>query len=372
MRCLERDPDLRPQTMSALEYELTKSTKGRGAAVALALGLKTETGPVMWAEESSKPRIFADVAGGRVTPPPTESAPILLDNPIRLGSKVTSPEAVAETIELDEAHDDAFHEARRAGGSSRLLGFLGGVAFLAGAGYLAWRYQPWKPPEPAPARLANKGPRPFITNVPQPAPPPPKPVAPTPVEEPDEKMSAAEIGRMLEWARRTAEGGRILAPPGDNLKELLDRIENADPGNADAASLRQRTSSLLLRRGSLATKRGRLDEAVESFEELRALAPDDAAARHSLTRTLRTRAMRLLERKKAQAALTDATQALELEPDDALTRLVLADAYLALGKHEQAADEYERVLEDRPTSKHAKSGLAAARQPKPTPKRKKR
>ena len=40
MRCLERDPDRRPQTMGALEYELNKSAKGRGSAVAAVLGLK--------------------------------------------------------------------------------------------------------------------------------------------------------------------------------------------------------------------------------------------------------------------------------------------------------------------------------------------
>src|SRR5262249_33484035 len=39
--CLERDPDRRPQTMGALEYELIKSMKGRGSAVAAVLGIKS-------------------------------------------------------------------------------------------------------------------------------------------------------------------------------------------------------------------------------------------------------------------------------------------------------------------------------------------
>ena len=60
MRCLERDPDRRPQTMGALEYELTKSAKGRGSAVAAVLGLKPSEDVMSstWGEESSKPRLF--------------------------------------------------------------------------------------------------------------------------------------------------------------------------------------------------------------------------------------------------------------------------------------------------------------------------
>src|SRR5207245_5379923 len=62
MRSLERDPDRRPQTMGALEYELTKSAKGRGSAVAAVLGLKPSDDMMStgnWAQEmSSKPRLF--------------------------------------------------------------------------------------------------------------------------------------------------------------------------------------------------------------------------------------------------------------------------------------------------------------------------
>jgi len=70
--------------------------------------------------------------------------------------------------------------------------------------------------------------------------------------------------------------------------------------------------------------------------------------------------------------MTDATAALEIDADDAAARLVLADSYLALGKHELAAEEYQRVLEARPADKRAKRGLivaqAAKAPPKPPPK----
>jgi tetratricopeptide (TPR) repeat protein len=184
-------------------------------------------------------------------------------------------------------------------------------------------------------------------------------------------MSPAEIGRMLEWARRTVEGGRIVAPPGDNLKELLDRIDHADPGNAEAKALRTLTATTLQRKGALAMRKGRVDEAVQTYQDLAALNSDDAAARTSLERALRVRAARMLERRKPQAAMTDATAALEIDPDDAAARLVLADSYLALGKSELALEEYQRVLEVQPANKRAKRGLLlaqAAKAPKPVAK----
>ena len=73
MRCLERDPDRRPQTMGALEYELTKSMKGRGSAVAAVLGLKPSDDVMSstWGEESSKPRLFetGQIQGRRASLP---------------------------------------------------------------------------------------------------------------------------------------------------------------------------------------------------------------------------------------------------------------------------------------------------------------
>jgi tetratricopeptide (TPR) repeat protein len=182
---------------------------------------------------------------------------------------------------------------------------------------------------------------------------------------------------MLEWARRTAEGGRITAPPGDNLKELLDRIEKADPGNASAEALKSRTVSLLQRKGTLALKKGRVDEAVVDLEALAALKPDDEATHKTLSRALRMRAEKFVEKHKLQAALTDVNAALELEPDDTLSRITLADILLAQGKPNEAAGEYQRILDGKPADKRAKKGLVAANNAtaaknRPPPKKKKR
>jgi eukaryotic-like serine/threonine-protein kinase len=387
MRCLERDPDRRPQTMGALEYELTKSAKGRGSAVAAVLGLKPpeDTGAT-WGEESSKPRLFDPVAiqprrGSMPSIPiatrtgTTGALPLQADeDKIRVNSsRVASRDAIAETLAMDEKRNPELRDARRKGSWPKRLGFVALLGALGVAGLAVYRMKT--------APSATTGPAPSTTeenaekaekagDLPAPK------LEPTPRRKTeggkrkaadDEKMSPAEIERMLEWARRTAEGGRIIAPPGDNLKELLDRIDKADPGNAQAEALKNRTTTMLGRKGMLALKKGRLDEAEEDFQALVVLKPDDDGAKGRLARTLTMRAQRSLGKNKLQAALADATAALEMAPEDTGTQLTLADVHLAMGKRELAAEEYQRVLDVKPQDLRAKLGLQRASAPKPKP-----
>ncbi|MGZ3429177.1 MAG: serine/threonine-protein kinase, partial [Polyangia bacterium] len=255
MRCLERDPDRRPQTMGALEYELTKSAKGRGSAVAAVLGLKSNEDVMSstWGDESSKPRMFEPgVIPRRPSMPSipvqrsgmTGALPLSADeDKIRVdASRVSSRDAVAETLSMDEKRNADLRAARKQNRWQKRLGFIGGLLFLGIAGAAAYyklnEKQPTVDTQPSTVPEQKK-------------PEQKKPDAKTPVmktvkpPKEDDKMSPAEIDRMLEWARRTAEGGRIIAPPGDNLKELLDRIDKADPGNAQAEALKQKTTTML-------------------------------------------------------------------------------------------------------------------------------
>lgn len=174
---------------------------------------------------------------------------------------------------------------------------------------------------------------------------------------------------MLEWARRTIEGGRITAPPGDNLKELLDRIHSADPRNVEAAALRSRAALALGRDGRLALKKSRYDDAEGAFRALSILTPDNRWAVERLAHTLNLRAATSLEKRRLAAALADANESLALLPDDPYARRVLADTLLAMGRHDAAAAEYQRVLERHPDDKRARSGLKAARATRPAPRK---
>jgi len=387
MRCLERDPDRRPQTMGALEYELTKSAKGRGSAVAAVLGLKSDdmmaTGN--WdQEQSSKPRLFdtGAVQQRRSSIPSipvprsglTGAMPLSADeDKIRINSsRVASREAAAETLPMDEKRNADLRAVRRQSRWQKQLGLVGGVVFLAIAAFAAYQLQNRKSTVDSQTSTVPETPgkKPDKTEK---VPAPIKTVKAPPPKD-DEKMSPAEIDRMLEWAKRTAEGGRIIAPPGDNLKELLDRIDKADPGNAQAEALKNRATQMLGRKGTLALKKTKLDEAEEDFQALVVLKPDDEWAKGRLSRTLSLRSQRSLGKGKLQAALADATAALEMAPENTNIQLTLADVHMAMGKHELAAEEYQRVLNVKPADKRAKLGLQKAAAPpktKPGAKKKK-
>jgi cytochrome c-type biogenesis protein CcmH/NrfG len=287
---------------------------------------------------------------------------------VRIAKKSGTREALAPTVPLDEKNNTDFRKARRAK-PSRAIWYVLAAVLLGGGGYLGYRYQPWVKEKPV-AVVAPPPPIEVAPPVEKVEKPPEKPPKPAKTED-DEKMSSAEIDRMLEWARRTAEGGRIIAPPGDNLKELLDRIEKADPGNAGAAQLKSTTTKILSRKGMLALKKGRVDEAVQDLESLAALKPDDASTKRNLARALRMRAEHMLEKRKVAAAFTDVNASLELDPDDTNARIVLADILLAQGKPQEAADEYQRILDGKPADKRARRGLLAANAAKVKPVKKK-
>jgi serine/threonine protein kinase len=393
MRCLEREPDRRPQTMGALEYELTKSMKGRGSAVAAALGIKSSSedgiSSAGWGDESSKPRLFeaATIQQRRSSMPSipvqrsgaTGATPLAMDDGDKIrvnSSRIASRDAVAETLPMTEQQNAELREARRAGRWQKRLGFVFGMLFLGLAGLAAYWIQSHgiKPPiVPKTDTLKPDGTKSDVPPTTRTAPAttgttPPPVVAVKPKDEPNK----ADVEPLLEWARRCAEAGRIVSPPKDNLKELLDRIDKVDPGNPQAEALKTRTTQLLSRKGLLSLKKGRLDEAEEDFQTLVVLKPDDDAAKQRLARTLTMRSQRALGAKKQQAALADAQAALELAPDDTNTAMQLADVHLAMGKHELAAEEYQRVLDVKPLDKRAKAGLLKASAPKPKATKKKR
>jgi tetratricopeptide (TPR) repeat protein len=282
-------------------------------------------------------------------------------------SRVSSRDAVAETMSMDERRNAELRAARNAGRWGRRIAWLVVLALVGAGGYFA--YDHYLGPKPA---LTTPVATPPPVTTPAAKVPDKGKVKTPPAAKDDDKMSPAEIDRMLEWARRTAEGGRILAPPGDNLKELLDRIDKADPGNAQAEALKQKTTTMLGRKGTLALKKGRLDEAAEDFEALVGLKPDDEWSKGRLARALTLRAQRSLGKNKFQAALADATAALEYAPEDTNIQLTLGDVHLQMGKRELAAEEYQRVLDVKPQDVRAKLGLQrATAAKKPPPKKKK-
>jgi hypothetical protein len=366
--CLRRDPNARPQSMSALEYELTKSVRGRGQAVAAVLGIKNlgEGDPGssgLWPRERMMtPHVpLSAVVGGaahqsgiRTTPKGTPSRPL--------------PEVAPSALLEEDSQDGALtgrHEPvpepptpNLKSGRGRLLGVLGGLVFAAGAVALAIRYQPWqKAPAPvaSSSQQTKRGEKGDVAPLPlgEPSQPVPEP-APTKKE---------DVPALLEWARRAADGGRLVKPAGDNMKELLDRIEAADPGNEDAKALREKVQGAIKTRANQELKKKKLDEAEADFRALLALTPEDASVRQKLAATLAIRSRIMAAHNKLAGAVADASAAVELLPGDPSVRMTLADAYFVAMRREQAADEYKKVLEVQPKNKKAQKMLELALKP---------
>jgi tetratricopeptide (TPR) repeat protein len=172
-----------------------------------------------------------------------------------------------------------------------------------------------------------------------------------------------DLEALVEWARRALDGDRLVTPPGDNLKDLLDRIEAADPGNVVAAALRARATASLRGRASDLSARHRADEAVDALRALSELDPFDVSVRDKLGSAYAERALKRAAKKQIDGALADGAAAVELLPDEPRVREAFADALFAAGRRDAAADEYRRVLAVAPHDDHARRRLAEAQKP---------
>ncbi len=327
--CLNRNPQMRPQTMSAVEYELNKAMKGRGSAVAAVLGIRepnrdSNPGNDWPASEegkrdpSGRHRQISPVAAAPTALAVEGSAPISLRPPQRRAPRVVWPIAAALAVvapivvwlELERANQSPYE-------------------IQAPAALI-------RPDPPSSATLAR--PKPTVTSL-----------RPTPPSSKEANREASrDVERMLEWAQRTVDGNRIVSPPGDNLKDLLEKIRKIDPKNRKADALEERTGEALLKRGMGALKRNHIEEAMREFQTLLSLRPHDQAAKHALVRAFTQRAEWLLSKHQTHPALMEVNTALQLDPNDMTAHVVLAEIYKATGKLDLAAAELERVTDQKP------------------------
>ncbi len=75
MRAMSRDPDNRPPSMEAFEYEITKCLAGRGAAVAQILGMTTDANLVASMNPGLSVRMYDGAVVGRASSSPQINVP---------------------------------------------------------------------------------------------------------------------------------------------------------------------------------------------------------------------------------------------------------------------------------------------------------
>lgn len=374
LRCLERDPAARPQTMEEVEEVLLEMVTFGGLHIEGPRHLPSPQssrsqrplGPSQSQENLAK--VSGDLLGRVAVPTPSSMTPLAASSsehttsgtrpvppPMRRGKELRAGLALVAAAGLI------------------LIGFASARYFIRRG--TAPRTEPrFEPHFSAPTAKFE----PKLTAEPTAA--PPQPLSSAPVLTPPPKTSEAlesvsikpaakeehpgvheEAKMLLEWARRAALGKRYAAPPGDNLKELLARIEALSPNDSAARALRDETTQTLTRRLSEELRRRHPLDALESFRALRAL--DSASRIGKLRRELLyqllfvARTGRRGSGRAYEPALFAAHGAVEVAPSYAAAHLALADVLLLAGKRESAAASYRRVIELRP--REAERRLAA-------------
>ena len=109
-----------------------------------------------------------------------------------------------------------------------------------------------------------------------------------------------------------------------------------------------------LKRGHVASLRGRLEEALKAYAEAAAIAPERSTPHTSA-------ATALMRRKRPADALRYYTAALALSPRDEAAMLGRAQALAALDRRPEAADAYDSLAELRASSGKLADAVDAAR-----------
>jgi eukaryotic-like serine/threonine-protein kinase len=161
---------------------------------------------------------------------------------------------------------------------------------------------------------------------------------------PPPKMSDQEVDRLLEWAKRAADGGRYVKPKGDNVVELLARVEKDHPGHAKAAALREQLCARLKKAFGKASKRRQYPTAERLVRAWMALEPEADQPRTLLAWLELVQGRQALAKGRFPVALQHAKAAQKLFPQSAAAAELRGDISYKRRHYGVAVKHYEGAL----------------------------
>ena len=369
-RCLDRELEDRPESMKALEYELTRAIEGRASAVAAVMGLQLDPeatasasgsapNPVMEAEgEASSAADSASRAGGGRG---KSAEPI-----------VTVHDQAAARSLVSQAID---HEGRRKPWLWLGLGAAGVLAIVVMV---------------RPELIPGLGPRDGIVSADGSvskaglAGTGPSEAADRGTAGTGESEGLAETAGTAETGEGTAEGstetggaaspeaivGRGEKALGDqhwrepaagSLAIELANLGIADPGHEAIARLRREAEKILEPLARKAAKDKDWASAVEAYRDLLAVWPDHESARSNFVDALRSLGRKQRSADEYEGLLATADELLNLEPKMFVALKYRADALAGLERWDEAAPAYRAAMRIRPSNRDAKRGYYRAR-----------
>ncbi len=392
-RCLSRTPALRPPSMRALEYELTRAVDGRATAVANVLGLqgagdsldggRVPDDPSPAASASFHRAAIAAIDGRPAGYVPVERT-VIGPAPRAPGSSPTLTTTGATQIVAARPNPAA------AAAKAMLFVALGGL--LAGAAALAMRpdlfddeatrqaaaddepigetpsavpAEPGKPDEPS---AKGQKPEPAVELDSPDAKAEPKPDAkadpdakavpgakPEPDAAPKEEGPTAD--ELVATAQAAIEAKHWREPAEGSLALTLSNLAIIAPGNAAIGKLRQAAADALLVPAQEALERNRYGTAGEGFRDLVAVWPEHPEARAGLIEAVFGEARAYKRKRDHQHVLALADELLNLDPGDFRALVLRAETLMALRRYAEAKNAFGEARKIKPRNKDVNKGF---------------
>ena len=354
-RCLARELNRRPESMRALEYELTRALEGRAPAVAAVMGLPLDA-------ETSSASGSRSRSGFNGMSAAESSSDKAIEPIITVHDQAAARSAVAPRVV----------EPRR---KPWLWLGLGAAAVLATVLIVRPELIPGLGSDDDDTKADadnSKQPDPKVvppsTSETGEAPVPPEPAETSGdsgeetagetgelplADTPDAIVARAEQALMDEHWRDPAAGSLAIE---------LTALGIADPGNEAIGRLRRDAAKMLEPAAKKAAKDEDWATAVNAYRDLLAVWPDHEDGRPNFIDALNNLARKQRSAEDYAGLLATADELLNLEPKMFSALKYRADALAGLERWEDAVPAYRAAMRIRPSNKDAKKGYYRARQ----------
>lgn len=377
-RCLSRDLDERPESMTAVEYELTRALEGRASAVAAVMGLNLEGEGSEVSGSADSLRFESSENSNSLSEMLSRSS----DN--HPGSATGGPASSRESIIT--VHDQA--AARSLAAESAVepkAGWLKPAMWVGIGAVVVLLLVVLIRPELIPGlgdeardedgvettagedAVPGEGDGSAPAEVDSGAEPEP------PAEDDDEGETAGgDTGgarapvdnspeAIVSRAEQALEEEHWREPAEGSLAIELANLVIAEPGNEAIGRLRRDAEKILGPQARKAAKAKEWETAVSDYRDLLAIWPDHESSRENFLEALRALARDQRRSRDYEAMLATADELLVYEPKMFAALKYRADALAGLERWEEAAPAYRQAMRIRPSSKDAKKGYWRAR-----------
>jgi hypothetical protein len=370
-RCLERELDARPESMRALEYELTRALEGRASAVAAVMGLQLDAEATASASGSGPQAVsvgappsetsWAGVGAGVGTGAGREKIVTVHDQAVaaRERSRVAAmPKSLVASLTSNLASNF--------GSRPMLWTGVGAVTAIVVVVALAFGFGVFDAPEQSDVS-EQAGPPQSDTSEPEPQPKPDGPVVHEPGDGPGEGETgelspAKDAESIVARAERALAEERWREPLDESLAVELNNLGIVDPGHEAIARLRNDAALVLGPRARTASKSEDWATAATAYRDLLAVWPEHEDAREQVIEALRELGQDQRDGSDFAGLLATADELLNREPNLFIALRYRAEALEGLERWEEAVPAYRAAMRVRSSNKDVKNGYWRARQ----------